>query len=535
MSLEQTKLPNKWVWASIEQLGEVVTGSTPQKKDPTFFGGYIPFYKPTDLDFGYEVVDAREYLSELGVSQSRLLPALSVLVTCIGATIGKTGLARRQCTTNQQINAVILPDNYLSPHWLFWAISSPQGQQMIIENASATTLPIINKGRFSELIFPIPPLNEQRRIVAKVEALKARSQQVKEALEAIPPLLEQFRQSVLAAAFRGDLTADWREKNPDVESAKELLKHIHNKRVERYELEIKAAKKQGKRKPQKPKQFELLDIQNWDIPFTWELAYPDDLCIPDGYSIGIGPFGSNLKVSDYRDEGVPIVFVRNIRSGNFAGLDSKYVSEEKAEELLPHIVKPLDLLITKMGDPPGDCEIYPSDRPEAIITSDCLKFRVWGDFLERKYFKHCINSVVIKKQLGLITRGVAQQKISLERFKSILIPVPSLAEQQEIVRRIELFLKTADTIEQQYREVKDHLELLDQTILTKAFRGELVPQDPNDEPASTLLERIRAERAKQEVAAKTAKKSTTKTIGKRRRKTQQQDSESVQLGLPGLE
>jgi type I restriction enzyme S subunit len=104
---------------------------------------------------------------------------------------------------------------------------------------------------------------------------------------------------------------------------------------------------------------------------------------------------------------------------------------------------------------------------------------------------------------------------------------------KEIVCRIEAFFKAADRIEQQYQEAKPYLDQLDQSILAKAFRGELVPQDPSDEPASVLLERIQAERAKQEAEAKTAKKSTGKTTGQRSRKGQQQPS--TQLELPGLE
>lgn len=97
---EVRELPRNWISARIGDLGEVITGSTPSKKDSSFFGGNIPFYKPTDLDAGYEVIEAREHLSELGASESRIIPAFSILVTCIGATIGKTGLARRICATN---------------------------------------------------------------------------------------------------------------------------------------------------------------------------------------------------------------------------------------------------------------------------------------------------------------------------------------------------------------------------------------------------------------------------------------------------
>jgi len=365
VSLEQTKLPDRWVWASIEQLGEVVTGSTPQKKDPAFFGGNIPFYKPTDLDFGYEVVDAREYLSELGVSQSRLLPALSVLVTCIGATIGKTGLARRQCTTNQQINAVILPDNYINPYWFFWAIGSPQGQQMIIENASATTLPIINKGRFSELIFPVPPFNEQRRIVAKIEALKARSQQVKEALEAIPPLLEQFRQSVLAAAFRGDLTADWREKNPDLEPASVLLERICIERRYKWHEEVsKKGKNLSKAKYQDPINTDINKLP--ELPDNWTWATLDQLlfALRNGLS----------KPPADQSPGIPILRISAVRAMEVNINDLRFYRTNAAEDISYYLLETGDLLFTRYNGSRsfvGVCGLVPK-LPHDLLYPDKL-------------------------------------------------------------------------------------------------------------------------------------------------------------------
>jgi len=516
---EIRELPRGWTSANIGSFGEVITGSTPPKKDPSFFGGTIPFYKPTDLDAGYVVVKAREYLSELGASQSRIIPAFSILVTCIGATIGKTGLTRRKCATNQQINAVILPLNYINPKWLFWMVSSAKGRQMIIDNSSATTMPILNKSRFSELSFPIPPFQEQERIVEKIEELFSDVDQGVESLKTAQKQLKVYRQAVLKWAFEGKLTEAWRSQQPTLKTGEVLLAQIKAERENRYQQKLaeweekvrewEAIGKVGKKltKPQKLKELPPLNKSELSvlppIPTSWAWVFPEGIAAIDSYSLGIGPFGSNLKVSDYKTDGMPLIFVRHITSGNF-DLDSKYVSQEKFEELLPHSAKPLDLLITKMGDPPGDCEIYPQGRKQGIITSDCLKFRVWDNFINRKFYKYCTNSNLIKKQLGLITKGVAQKKISLERFKSLKFPLPSLEEQEQIVEEIESRLSICDQLEATIIENLQKAEALRQSILKQAFEGKLVPQDPNDEPAEKLLERIRAERQEKE-SQKTSK------------------------------
>lgn len=120
-------------------------------------------------------------------------------------------------------------------------------------------------------------------------------------------------------------------------------------------------------------------------------------------------------------------------------------------------------------------------------------------------------------------------------IKATAVPLPPLDEQAEIIRVVDRCMSIVDAVEKQYIDNIDLINHLNESILVKAFRGELVPQDPNDEPASVLLERIQAERAKREAEAKGAKKSTGKTNGQRSKRAQQQDSESVQLGLPGVE
>ena len=186
-------------------MGRVSTGTTPPKAEPGHYGGRIPFIKPTDLDAGYCVTEAREFLTASGAAKARLLSAQSVLVTCIGATIGKTGLSRVPVATNQQINAVEPDPAICDPRWLYWAMTSTRMQDAIRNDASETTLPILNKSRFQALEIMLPPVAEQREIVRRVEALFALADAIEKRVASAAALAGELTQAILVKAFRGEL------------------------------------------------------------------------------------------------------------------------------------------------------------------------------------------------------------------------------------------------------------------------------------------------------------------------------------------
>jgi type I restriction enzyme, S subunit len=196
-----------WRWGTFSDAGEVTTGFTPATSEPANFGGDVPFFKPTDLDAGDNVRLAREYLTAQGLRQGRRLAVGSVLVTCIGATIGKTGLAQVECATNQQINAVSPHEGLIDARFLYWWTVSPLGRRQILDNSSATTLPIINKSKFSALSVPFPPLVEQHSIVAEVDRRLSIVREVEAEVDANLKRAQSLRQSVLQAAFACKLPA----------------------------------------------------------------------------------------------------------------------------------------------------------------------------------------------------------------------------------------------------------------------------------------------------------------------------------------
>jgi type I restriction enzyme S subunit len=237
-------------------------------------------------------------------------------------------------------------------------------------------------------------------------------------------------------------------------------------------------------------------------PEGWALAVPDDLAADDHYALGIGPFGSSLKVSDYTDSGTPLVFVRHIRSEVFDGNDLHFVSDRKAQELRAHEVHPGDVLITKMGDPPGDAALYPRSRPIGIITADCIRWRIRPGAGTPSYFVYVTRSAAVQRQIQGITQGVAQRKVSLERFRTVEYPVAPVPEQHRIVEAIESYFTRLDDAVATLERVQRNLKRYRASVLKAAVEGRLVPTEAelsraegrDYEPASVLLERILAER-----------------------------------------
>jgi type I restriction enzyme S subunit len=220
----QNKLPSKWIWVKIKNIGHVMTGTTPSKAKKEYYGNSFPFFKPTDLNEGYYVKKSNDGLSEIGVTKARLIPEKSILVTCIGATIGKTGFIRVKGACNQQINAIVVNKNIYAGYIFFMCIS-PQFQKKIVGTSSATTLPILNKNKFKELIIPLAPIKEQKKIVEEIERRFENADRVEEVVKKCLKKAGAVRQSILKKAFSGKLVPQ----DPQDEPAEKLLKKIQQR------------------------------------------------------------------------------------------------------------------------------------------------------------------------------------------------------------------------------------------------------------------------------------------------------------------
>lgn len=203
------KIPSNWCWTYIHNIAIVVTGKTPSKKNKEYYGGKFPFFKPADLDAGRNMQYATEYLSEKGKSISVIIPEKSTGICCIG-TIGKCGYFLVEGTTNQQINTVI---SKINPLYSYYFFNTNSFVRELISKASATTIAIVNKSKLEACLFPVAPLNEQQRIVNRIESLFAKLDRAKELIENTLAQFEQNKMAILHKAFTGELTVKWRKEN----------------------------------------------------------------------------------------------------------------------------------------------------------------------------------------------------------------------------------------------------------------------------------------------------------------------------------
>jgi type I restriction enzyme S subunit len=357
----------------------------------------------------------------------------------------------------------------------------------------------------SDWSIALPPEREQRRIVAKLEALTETSRRAKEALDAIPPLLERFRQSVLAAAFRGDLTAEWRAKNPDVEPADKLLQRIRTERRRRWE-ETELAKMQAKGKPpsddrwkQKYEEPEPVNSEGLpELPPGWTWASVELLTsfITDG----------EHATPARTESGVLLLSARNVGDGCLRLANVDYISESLYGELSKRVaVEAGDVLLSCSGSVGRSC-VVPEGMRFALVRSVAIMRPLFGC---GDYVSLALRSPFVQGQIDASKTQTAQANIFQGRIKKLVLAVAPEAERNEIVKLAHVALSRAMRIQGDLIGLDQLLKQQDRSILAKAFRGDLVPQDPSDEPASVLLDRIRAERA-------AAASSKEKKLAKRR-------------------
>jgi type I restriction enzyme, S subunit len=468
LGIKRWTLPSFWKWETFANVGSIITGNTPPKKDLKNYGNDFPFIKPPDLlDKG--IRKGSEGISHRGLKSSRLLPPGAVLVSCIG-NLGKTGIAESYIATNQQINAIVFSDSVIPKFGFYY---SQTLKNWLYDIASATTLPIVNKTKFEKIPFPVAPLTEQERIVFEIEKQFSRLDEAVAGLKRARANLKRYKAAILKAAVEGRLTEQWRKEHPDVEPAEKLLQRILAERRDKWEqtelAKMKAKGQEPKDNKWKYKYKEPIgsDQNNLtSLPHGWIWCSSDQI-------FWFVTSGSRGWAKYYSNEGPVFLRIGNLDHGSI-DLDLKniqHVRPPKGAEGIRTQVEANDLLVSITADV-GMVAVIPQKFEEAYINQHIALSRP-VQLVDSCYLGWYMTSLPGQRQFQEFQRGATKVGFGLDDIKTVNIPLPPLKEQKEIILRISQRISIIGEIEKSIDLDLKRSERLRQSILKKAFSGQL--------------------------------------------------------------
>ena len=451
-----TGLPEGWVATNLENvILKIVGGGTPSKANPSFFEGSIPWMTVKDMN-KHVLEDTVDHISQEAVDSSatNIIPAGTPIVAT-RMSLGKIVVANFDSAINQDLKALFSGEETDTDFLVYWYRS--QGRE-VERLGTGTTVKGIRLEVLRGLNFPLPPLAEQTVIAQTLDTLQAQVANIKTRLDALPKIIKTIRQSVLAAAVSGKLTEEWRGENECGE---------------------------------------------------WEECEFDTLL--EEMRNGLSPKPNEDGV------GYPIFRIGAVRPLEIDYSDMRYLEcEDKIADR--YRLQKNDLLFTRYNgslDFVGVCGRIKEEQKDVVLYPDKLIRVRLKENAHPSYIELYFASPSIRRLVTDFVKSTSGQKgISGKDLKSVLIALPSTKEQTQIVRRVEELFAFADQIEQQVKNAQGRVNNLTQSILAKAFRGELTAQWRAEHPdlitgdnsAEALLAKIQAEREKLKPKKKTTRK-----------------------------
>lgn len=457
-------VPPGWAEATVEDLGEYLNGMA---------------FKPTDWgDEGIGIIriqnltvpskplnrTKRHFEERYRVRKGDILVSWS-------ATLDAFIWDREDAVLNQHIFKVT-PSECVDPAFLFYQLRELIAEMAASEHLHGSTMKHINRGPFLAHSAGLPPLAEQRRIAAKLDVLTSRLARAQAELDRVSMLARHLRQSAVAQAFTGQLTSEWRATNAGLAA--------HSTAEAEAAYAVVAGQK--RRKPA----FEIDWQPEIAIPEGWRWASVDEL-------VAITQYGSSAKTSD-DVSGVPVLRMGNIQRGEIDWSSLKYLPLDHTE--FPELfLQTGDVLFNRTNSVElvGKSAVFRGSDRAVSYASYLIRLRcsaILPDLLVRyvnsQYGRAWIDQVA--------SQQVGQANVNGSKLKALGVPLPPPAEQAEMLRLLDIAFARSDRLEAEAASARTLLDRLESTLLAKAFRGELVPQDPNDEPAQSLVDRIRAQR-----------------------------------------
>ncbi|MCL7421105.1 MAG: restriction endonuclease subunit S [Methylobacter sp.] len=478
-----SNLPAGWINV---QLGDVVDYGNTSKAEPTEIAGDSWILELEDIEKKSAKLIQKVLFSERqSKSTKNKFEKNDVLYGKLRPYLDKVIIANESgyCTTEI---IPIKPGKYLDNRFLFYGLKRKEFIDYVSEVSHGLNMPRLGTKQGQAAPFVLAPLNEQIRIADKLDSVLAKVDAAQARLEKIPTLLKRFRQSVLAAATSGELTKEWREQTLiDNLSESELKSNIENEWFSSKQREFIRKNKFPKSLNWRDKvidpNIEKLEVDTW---FSLTLESIAEIIDPN----------PSHRMPNYVEDGVPFISSENIFGNDEIDftVGKKITNDELKKQKERYEITNNSFAFTRIGTVGKSVKLalphnYGISHAMAVVTPfDNL---VNGQFL--RLIMSCTSTL---QQASDGVQSVGVPDLGIGKMKNFRIPFPPMAEQTEIVRRVESLFTLADTVEKQYLETKKRIDRLTQSLLAKAFRGELVPQDPNDEPAAELLKRIQAER-----------------------------------------
>lgn len=474
------ELPQNWIETELVNITNLYTGNSINES--------VKKEKYTNLSEGFNYIATKDIGYDKSINYKngikipfeetsfKIAPKGSVLLCIEGGSAG-----RKLAFTNEDVCFVNKLCAFVSristehAKFIYYYFQSNDFKAIFNENKNGL-IGGVSLNKLKQIKIIQPPLNEQKRIVEKLDKMMRIVDNVNARLDKIPTALKRARQSILNQAITGELTKDWREKNA-YSSAKELILKLEIEKNNIYAKECEIAKSNETKKPQKPKYFRIANnVLDINIPNQWSF-------INLSQTIYDFKYGTSTK-SDYSYKGIPVIRIPNISNMKLSFDDLKYLNLSDIDS--SNKIKKDDILIVRSNgsrDLVGKNALVKELDKEYAFASYLIRMRPLINNPE--YLILLLNTDAIKEQFFSKAKSSAGiNNINTEELATTIIPLPPLEEQAEIVRRVKLAFEKLDKIELRYQKAKEYFDKLAQSILNKAFRGELVPQDPNDKPIS---------------------------------------------------
>ena len=486
---EPYKLPSNWVWTRLENISHKITDGA--HKTPTYVKEGVPFISVKDIRNNEIFFDDTKFitLEEHQELYKRCNPEKGDVLVTKSGTIGRTAIVKDDFEFSLFVSVALIKNikNVVQSNFLSYAMQDFINKIDISRDIKGGVIKNYHISDMKKQLVPLPPLEEQKRIVEKLDSLFEKIQKIKEIIEEVKEKTTSRREAILFKAFSGELTEKWRGEN-HTENARELLVKINDEKIKLWEDECKKAEDEGRKKSAKPKLKTIDEMlvgaeeEPYKLPNNWVWTTWEE----------ISNIFSSKRVlqKDWQKEGIPFYRTREIVALSKDELFSNelFISQEHYDSLAKETRMPKagDLMVTGIGTI-GICYLVKDNDCFYYKDASVLCVSKRGD-IKSEYLKYLMKTPFMISQIKKNSAGTTVDSLTINKYKTYKLPLPPLEEQKEIVRVLDKVFEEENRISELI-SLENKIEILEKTILDRAFRGELDTGNNDDEPAIELLRR----------------------------------------------